>query len=516
MTEPTSPIELTGTASRWPGAVDVPADVREALAAICPVLTTDADVAERSRDWWPIALHWSLAGAVPVRAAMVARPTTVDDVAAVVRTCADATVPVTVAGGRSGVCGGTVAAFGGVLLDITELAGVVEVDEVSGVVEVLAGTFGPDLEAELQADHGLSVGHFPQSFDIATVGGWVACRGAGQYSTRYGKVEDLVVGLEVVRADGTVIRTGGSPAAAVGPDLTQLILGSEGTLGVVTRVWLRTHPVAAHEARAAYTVDAFADGVEICRQVLRRGATPAVLRLYDAVESAGNHGGDGTRCVLLVLDEGDPAIVGATMGIVDECAAAAGASSADTALVARWLEHRNDTSALQGVTRKGYVVDTMEIAAPWARLAELFTAVRAELTAVPHAIVASCHLSHSYPDGACLYFTFAARPPPDEIESTYVALWDAGQRAVLANGGNLSHHHGVGLNRARFMGQALGPAFEVLVALKQALDPRGILNPGKLGLPSPFGAVPWPPVPSQFVRAVQDPLDTPAAGSPGP
>ena len=114
------------------------------------------------------------------------------------------------------------------------------------------------------------------------------------------------------------------------------------------------------------------------------------------------------------------------------------------------------------------------------------------LLAVPHAVAASCHLSHSYLDGACLYFTFAATPPPDEIESTYVALWDAGQRAVLAAGGNLSHHHGVGLNRGRFMAEALGPAHEVMIALKSALDPNGIMNPGKLGLPTPFGEVAWP------------------------
>ncbi len=143
--------------------------------------------------------------------------------------------------------------------------------------------------------------------------------------------------------------------------------------------------------------------------------------------------------------------------------------------------------------RKGFVVDTMEIAAPWSRLADLFDATRAALLAVPGARAATCHLSHSYLDGACLYFTFAATPPPDRIEATYVALWDAGTRAVLAHGGNLSHHHGVGLNRSRFAPEALGAAHQVLVALKQALDPRGILNPGKLGLPDPFGTPGWPP-----------------------
>jgi len=156
------------------------------------------------------------------------------------------------------------------------------------------------------------------------------------------------------------------------------------------------------------------------------------------------------------------------------------------------MAHRNDTSALQVLTRKGFVVDTMEIAAPWSALGGIFDRARAALLAVPHARVASCHLSHSYPDGACLYFTFAATPPAAEIEPTYVALWDAGQRAVLAAGGNLSHHHGVGLNRARFVAEALGPGAGVLAAMKQALDPNGILNPGKLGLPSPFGEVGFP------------------------
>ena len=377
MTEPTPPIELTGTAARWPGAVAVPPAVVDELRAVTAVVDDEQAVAEASRDWWPLALHWSLAGEVPQRAAAVVRPATTDEVAAVVRICAAHRVPLTVAGGRSGVTGASVPVFGGIVLDTTALAGIVAVDATSGVVEVLAGTFGPDLERELQATHGLSVGHFPQSFDIATVGGWVACRGAGQYSTRYGKIEDLVVGLEVVLADGTVVRTGGAPAAAVGPDLTQLFVGSEGTLGVVTRVWLRAHPVPAAERRAACWFDTFAAGIEACRRSLQRGATPAVLRLYDGVESARGHGGDGTRCVLLVLDEGDPLIVDATIAVVADACATAGGTEGDAALVDGWVAHRNDTSALQGLTRSGYVVDTMEIAAPWAALPTLFDRVAA-------------------------------------------------------------------------------------------------------------------------------------------
>ncbi len=203
-------------------------------------------------------------------------------------------MPVTAAGGRSGVCGASIPAFGGVVLDLTAMQGIVECRHRLRCGRGLAGTFGPDLETELRRRSALTVGHFPQSFDIATVGGWVACRGAGQYSTRYGKIEDMVVGLEVVLADGTVSRTGGGPAAAIGPDLTQLFLGSEGTLGVITRVWLRAHPVPPAERRAAYCVRDLRDGLEACRLILRRGATPAVLRLYDGAEAQRGHGGDGS------------------------------------------------------------------------------------------------------------------------------------------------------------------------------------------------------------------------------
>ena len=490
MTSPTPPIELTGSRAHLTTVpVDVPDAALAELQRVCPTTTAVDACAEASRDWWPLAMHWSLAGRVPQVAAAVCSPTTTDEVAAAVRVCRAHGVPLTAAGGRSGVCGASVPVFGGVLLDLSALQGVVAVDAVSGVVEVLAGTFGPDLERAL-AGHGQSVGHFPQSFELATVGGWVACRGAGQYSTRYGKIEDMVVGLEVVLADGSVIRTGGAPAAAAGPDLTQVFVGSEGTLGIVTRVWLRTHPLPGPPAMASYAFTSFVEGIDACRRIIQRGATPAVLRLYDAPESQRGQGGDGTQCVLLVLDEGDPTMVDATIAIVSqECA---GAEPLGPERVERWTHHRNDTSALQALTRKGFVVDTLEIAAPWAALPTIFDEVRAAMLAVPSARAATCHLSHSYADGACLYFTFAATPPADHVESTYVSMWDAGQRAVLAHGGNLSHHHGVGLNRGRFVREALGPAFSVLSVLKSALDPTGILNPGKLGLASPFGEVSWP------------------------
>lgn len=452
------------------------------IADVCPTLADDTSTAESGRDWWPRAMHWALNNETASRPHVVCRPTHTDQVAALLSLCDANGIPVTAAGGRSGVCGAAVPLHGGVALDMTAMQGVVAVDDTSGIVEVLPGTFGPDMEAFLQREHALTVGHFPQSFDISTVGGWVACRGAGQFSTRYGKIEDMVVSLEVVLADGRIVRTGGSPAAATGPDLTQLFIGSEGTLGIITRIWLRTHPLPTHTERAAYTFDSFSHGIESLRVAVRNGATPAVLRLYDEIESKRSHGGDGSRATLLVLDEGEKSLVNATMKIVDDACRLAGAHHADAGLLDHWLEHRNDTSALQALTTKGFVVDTMEVAAPWSALDHVVDSVESAFLAVDHSRSATCHLSHSYLDGACLYFTFAASPPPDEWESTYTALWEAGQTAALKAGANLSHHHGIGLNRARFVSDALGSAFHVLTTIKNALDPNNILNPGKMGL----------------------------------
>jgi alkyldihydroxyacetonephosphate synthase len=193
-----------------------------------------------------------------------------------------------------------------------------------------------------------------------------------------------------------------------------------------------------------------------------------------------------------MLDEGDAHITEATRQIVDEECIAADASVADVAFVEQWLGHRNDVSALEALISKGFVVDTMEVSGSWRVLPEIYSRTIDAIRGVEHTMAASAHQSHSYADGGCLYFTFAGRAPEDEREAYYRAVWDAGQRAVLAAGGALSHHHGVGLNRSRFVSDALGTGFDVLQSVKDALDPNGILNPGKLGLRNPFGELVWP------------------------
>ena len=487
---PTPPITIAGGAAAATARLDtrrveVPDAVIERLQATGSAVSTEAaELAEASRDWWPLAMTWAVEGQVAGLAGVVVRPDDKFQVPDVLRICNEAGIPVTAAAGRSGVCGSSVPLYGGVVLDLCGLDGIVAVDDASLVLDVLPGTFGDVLEHELRNTYNVTVGHWPQSINLSTVGGWLACRGAGQLSTRYGKIEDMVVGLDVALADGTTLRTGGNARQAVGPDLNQLFVGSEGTLGIITGARLRLHPAPVHEARAAWGFSSFEEGLDACRRVLRRGATPAVLRLYDDVESQRNFGTSDVH-LLLVLDEGDPGLVTATMSAVhEECRAGL---LLDPDLVERWMGHRNDVSALEKLIEGGLVVDTMEITGPWGKLPEIYRAAVAAIKDVDGTLAASAHQSHAYTDGACLYFTFAGKVDAADKDRFYRAAWDAGTNAVLAHGGALSHHHGVGINRARFVREALDGGLDVLAAVKRALDPNGILNPGKLGLPSPFG-----------------------------
>jgi len=471
---------------RWPAKHPLTDAQVRLLAAACADVTTDADaLIDSSTDWWPLALRWARRGQVPARPGAVVRPASIDEVSAVLRVCSEERIAVTVAGGRSGVCGGAVPLRGGVALEMGGLDGVTGVDDVSLLVDVLAGTRGADFEATLRSGHQLTLGHWPQSIELSSVGGWVGCRAAGQYSTRYGKIEDIVAGLEVVLANGTIVRTGSlagaGPRSATGPDLTQLFVGSEGTLGVVTRARLRAHPVPPVERRAAWEFDTFAGGVDAIRRTLRRGATPAAVRLYDGEEARRNFNHDGV--LFIALDEGDEAIVDAAMRMLaEECA---GAAPLSTEPVDHWFQTRNDVSALGRVVEMGVVVDTIEVAAAWAQLPGLYAKAVQGLRALEGTLAASAHLSHAYLDGVCLYFTFAGlgSDPDDDAwaEAYYRAAWEVVMRTTLDHHGSISHHHGIGLVRSPYVSRALGDGFEVLRRVKAALDPDGILNPGKLG-----------------------------------
>ena len=399
--------------------------------------TTDA-VAEASRDWWPLALHWALAGEVPQlrrrRRAGRRRPTQVAAVAARLqrRTGSRSPPPAGAAACAARRCPCSAASCS----TSPRCRASSSSTPPRGVVEVLAGHVRPRPRGRAAQTTGSPVGHLPQSFDIATVGGWVACRGAGQYSTRYGKIEDMVVGLEVVLADGTVVRTGGAPGRgrrtrphpAVPRHRRHARRHHQGRGS-------RTHPAPGARAAGRVLVRRRSSaGLEACRRdpAARRhaGGAPPVRRRPESARWPRRR-----RHALRPAGarRGRRRLVDATMAVVDEECAAGGVTCRRRRSSTRGCDHRNDTSALQALTRKGFVVDTMEIAAPWSALPTIFDDARARrCSPCRTARAATCHLSHSYPDGAASTSRSPRRRRADEIESTYVALWDAGQRAVLA------------------------------------------------------------------------------------
>ena len=286
---PTPPIAIAGGAAaarpHLGGMVPVPDPVIDRLRRTGAGVSTDAAVrAEASRDWWPGAMIWATEGEVPGLAGVVVSPTSADQVAAVLRLCNAARSrsppPAGVPGCAGRPCPSSAASSSTPLGSPASSPSTRSRWSSTWPPAPSATTSRPSLRAR-----GLTVGHWPQSVALSTVGGWVACRGAGQLSNRYGKIEDMVVGLDVVLADGTAITTGGGPRSAVGPDLTQLFVGSEGTLGVITGVRLRLHPAPQVQREAAYAFDSFSAANDACRRIVQRGLPPAVLRVYDATEA---------------------------------------------------------------------------------------------------------------------------------------------------------------------------------------------------------------------------------------
>lgn len=457
----------------------------QSLEKVCAKVAVDDNARTAyARDWWPLGMVWATTGHVARMPAAVVRPDSTDEVAAVLRLANEARIPVTAVGGRSGVLGNSLPAFGGVVMDLTAFSGITDLREDDLVADVQAGTFGDAFEDALQAK-GYTAGHWPQSLALSTVGGWIACSGAGQMSTRYGTMADITRGVTAVLADGRVIETSEYSHSATGPDMTQLFVGSEGTLGVIVSARLNIHPKAEYSESLAIAYNSFDEGVEAIQRFSRRGARPAVVRLYDATESRRNFDTKDQH-ILLIHDEGDEGLVKGIMQIVrDE----AKGTPADTGLVDRWLGNRNSVHALDELILDR-APDTMEVTAPWSKLAKIYHDATAAMMAVDGTRTATAHISHAYPGSAGLYFMFGGRPELQDRPRWYRDVWDAGARSVLANGGNLSHHHGIGLSRARHMSEALGSGLDMLQAVKDGLDPNGILNPGKLGLDNPFGGTP--------------------------
>lgn len=447
------------------------------------VLMSEADVITWTRDWWAGSMIAETQGAPATSKGVIVRVSTVEQIQDVMRLASESAIPVTVSAGRSNVTGAALPLRGGIVLDVCELNKFIDFDPQSQIVEVEAGMFGDVFEQIIQKEHGMTMGHWPSSFGISTVGGWVACRGAGQLSTRYGKIEDMVFGMDVVLADGRLITVGGYARSAIGPDLQQMFIGSEGTLGVIVRVRLKLHRLPDYGRAIAWGFSSFASGLEACREILQHGANPAALRLYDNLESGVQFGLPETN-VLLIADEGEPEMVDAVLAISKRVCKQSGEELDGEAIFERWL----DTRYLTGKSAEGFkkspglVADTLEMVGRWRDLSAVYDDVVAAINAVPGTLAGSAHQSHAYVDSACLYFSLRGDVAVEQRGAWYRAAWDAANAVLIEHNTSLSHHHGVGLLRSPYMQASLGESLSVLADIKKALDPQNILNPGKLGL----------------------------------
>lgn len=463
------------------------ADLTERMPAGA-VSTDPAELRMRARDLWALALLRETRGEAVPSPSGVVFPSSTQEVSAVMAWAAETNTAVVPRGGGSGVCGGAQAVDGSVVLDLSRMDRILSLDRVSLAVEVEAGTRGGELEAFLER-HGLTSGHYPQSIDISTVGGWIAASSAGQGSAAYGAIEDLLLGATVVLAGGEVLRLRPVPRSGAGPDLRKVFVGSEGTLGVVTEAILSCSRRPDAYAWEAFSLDTFGRVIDLGRTVAQGDTRPLFLRGYDPVDSALSFGslGHSGGCVAIVGYDGQASGLEGRLAALRLAAERAGAEPLGAAYGEHWWRHRNDAvdtyRRIMGQERmfgSGVIVDTLELAGLWARLPELYEAVRAAL--LSHAEVAGCHLSHQYRSGASLYFTFLIRAGDDrEAEEAYLAAWGDGLSACLDGGGTLTHHHGVGVLKAPFMERELGEAgVAVLRRLKAGLDPSELLNPGKL------------------------------------
>jgi alkyldihydroxyacetonephosphate synthase len=461
----------------------------EALASRLPAgaVSNDPEIlAERAIDCWALALLRRVRGdTLPVPAAVVF-PASTEEVATVLNWARQTSTAVIPRGAGSGVCGGAEASAGSVVLDLSRMDQITDLDPVSRVVYAQAGVRGKQLE-DVLAGHGLTVGHYPQSIAVSTVGGWIAASSAGQASTGFGQIEDVLLGLTAVLPQGQVLRCRAVPRSAAGPDLRRLLVGSEGTLGVVTEAALACRARPAGWQWLAFGFPSFAALAGGLRDAVRAEIGAGVIRGYDETDAQLSFGGLGHAggCVGLLGFPADLWGLDSRKDLAAQVLRQAGASAElGSSYGEHWWEHRNDAvgtyARIMGPDRAfgpGVIVDTMEVAGLWAAVPGLYGGVREALAA--HAQAVGCHLSHLYPTGSSLYFTFLVAGADDQdAETRYRAAWDRAAQSCASAGGTLTHHHGVGRLKRSFLTAELGQTgVGVLAAIKVALDPGQIMNP---------------------------------------
>ena len=445
----------------------------------------------------------------------VVYPESAEDLAALTQFATDHHLALVPYGGGSSVVGGVEARSGrlaGVLtVDMTRMNRVLHIDAESLTATAEAGIYGPQLEEHLQK-HGYTLGHYPQSFQFSTLGGWIAARGAGQQSNRYGSAAKFFAGASVVTPSGT-LHTLASPNSAAGPDLRHLIAGSEGVFGFITEATVKLHPLPSSRDYRGFLFSEFKAGSDVIREIMQEHVDVAMLRLSDAEEtwflsqfkSIGKPAswaskatsaaldlvGVGEKpCLLLVGLEGTTASISISRAAIARIALSAGGIPIGAKPGKGWYGTRFDMPYLRdSLLDRGVGVDTLETSTNWSNIQHLHQTVRNQIatsirrhtrvgTGEP---IVMAHISHSYPDGASLYFTFIFPMSADSPVTQWRAIKREVSDAILENGGTISHHHGVGTDHVDWMTPEKGDlGIAMLKAVRDSLDPHGLMNPGKL------------------------------------
>lgn len=418
----------------------------------------------------------------------VVRPADHEQVAAVVAWCVEHEVACVPFGGGTSVVGGLAArrdGFAGVIaLDLARLNRLVSVDAESMTATLQAGLRAPDAEA-LLAEHGLTIGHHPQSFEYATIGGFAMTRSSGQASSGYGRFDDLVLGLRLATPIGD-LDLGRAPASAAGPDLREFVLGSEGAFGVATEVTVRVRPTPAVRVHEHWRFASFLEGAAAMRRLRQDGLAPTVLRLSDETETLVNLADpssvgsqSGTGCLMVTGFEGDAATVERSRALVTEALTDLGGTP--EGVQEAWAEGRYDGPYLRdALLDLGVLVETLETATFWSGIPALYAAVKDALTATLENALVLCHISHVYDTGCSLYFTVAAKQTDDPL-AQWARAKAAASDAMIAGGATITHHHAVGVDHKPWLAQEIGPVgVQMLRAVKERIDPTGVMNPGIL------------------------------------
>lgn len=454
------------------------------------VASDEQSLQDGAIDHYWMTYMWSRSGRELPLPDFIVRPGSTAEVSQVLRICTTHKIPVITRGGGSGTQGGASTPYGGVVLDLTRMDKVVELDETSLVVTVEAGINGRVLEDQLN-QRGLMLAHYPSSVDISTAGGYVAARGSGVMSTKYGKAEDIVLSLEVVMPDGRVIDTLTVPNHACGPGMLQLFVGSEGTLGVITKVRFRLDPIPEKRLFRVVEFPTTQAGIEAGRRIMIARLQPAVLRLYDPEATrrslvATGHDLDDQKANFVIMVDGYPEIAEAQLARILAICAEEGGVDKGSDEGEHWWNHRYDFYKPPLMPGYPLMYGTVETVTTYDKMPAIYEEKRRLITEEfkEWGTVYSAHFSHWYPWGTMIYDRFyIAEPPQDPEESLRLhnRIWAAASRINLELGGVLNEHHGIGIKLGWLMPEMSGEAFEVLQDIKNVIDPKGIMNPGKLG-----------------------------------